>query len=165
MSKTPVTQQRSHRDGATETASQQFVTAIVGGQLCGIAVLKVQDVIRVQRITRIPLAPSEIAGSLNLRGRIVTAIDMRVRLGLPKSTGRSRDMSIVVEHHGELYSLMVDSVGEVLNLSPAAFERTPATIDPLWRSVSEGVYRLEKGLLVVLDVEALLKIGGAKEAA
>jgi purine-binding chemotaxis protein CheW len=74
-------------------------------------------------------------------------------------------MSIVVEHHGELYSLMVDSVGEVLNLSPAAFERTPATIDPLWRSVSEGVYRLEKGLLVVLDVEALLKIGGAKEAA
>lgn len=164
MSKAPVTE-RSHRQGTTEAASQQFVTAVVGGQLCGIAVLKVQDVIRTQRITRIPLAPAEIAGSLNLRGRIVTAIDMRVRLGLPRAAGASRDMSIVVEHHGELYSLMVDSVGEVLNLTPSAFERTPATIDALWRGVSEGVYRLDKGLLVVLDVEALLRIGGAKEAA
>jgi purine-binding chemotaxis protein CheW len=164
MSKSPATE-RSQRQGTAEKASQQFVTAVVGGQLCGIPVLKVQDVIRTQRITRIPLAPAEIAGSLNLRGRIVTAIDMRVRLGLPRATGAKRDMSIVVEHHGELYSLMVDSVGEVLNLSPSAFERTPATIDTLWRGVSEGVYRLDKGLLVVLDVEALLKIGGAKEAA
>ena len=164
MRKSPVTE-RPHRHGGTDEAGQQLVTVVVVGQLCGIPVPRVRDVIRAQRITRIPLAPAEIVGSLNLRGRIVTAIDMRVRLGLPRSSGAKHDLSIVVEHHGELYCLMVDSVGEVLSLSPSAFERTPATIDALWRGVSEGVYRLDQGLLVVLDVEALLQIGGARAAA
>ena len=93
---------------------REFVTATIGDQLCGIPVLKVQDVLGPQRITPIPLAPDEVAGSLNLRGRIVTAIDLRARLGLLNRSNGDDEMSIVVEHHGELYSLMVDAVGEVL---------------------------------------------------
>ena len=142
---------------------REFVTATIGGQLCGIPVLKVQDVLGPQRITPIPLAPPEVAGSLNLRGRIVTSIDLRIRMGLSEREGEP--MSIVVEHRGELYSLMVDTVGDVLKMAPEAFERNPATLDVLWRSFSEGVYRLHQGLLVVLDVEVLLNFGGDREAA
>jgi len=144
--------------------SREFVTIYVGNQLCGIPVLKVRDVLGPQKITRVPLAPPEVAGLLNLRGRIVTAIDLRRRLGLEARPAEDKGMSVVVEQHGELYSLMVDSVGEVLNLPAAAFERNPATLDPLWRRFSEGVYRLDAGLLVVLNGDSLLDYG-AKAAA
>ena len=136
--------------------NEDFVTATIANQLFGIPVLQVQDVLGPQKITRIPLAPPEVAGSLNLRGRIVTAIDVRLRLGL---TGRPKDkpgMSIVVDLRGELYSLMVDSVGEVLSLTKEDFERNPATLDPRWREVSTGIYRLNGQLMVVLDVPRLL---------
>ncbi len=144
---------------------REFVTATIGSQLCGIPVLKVQDVLGPQRITPIPLAPIEVAGSLNLRGRIVTAIDLRTRLGLTLHANDKNEMSIVVEHHGELYSLMVDAVGEVLKMSASDFERNPATLDSVWRGFSEGVYRLAEGLLVVLDVDTLLDFGKQKDAA
>ncbi|MBY0431432.1 MAG: chemotaxis protein CheW, partial [Rhodospirillales bacterium] len=94
--------------------------------------------------------------SLNLRGRIVTAIDVRLRLGLGRRTDGSKGMSVVVDMGGELYSLMVDQVGEVLSLPAAAFERNPPTVDPLWREFSAGIYRLDNKLLVVLDVPRLL---------
>jgi purine-binding chemotaxis protein CheW len=136
--------------------SREFVTIYVGSQLCGIPVLKVRDVLGPQKITRVPLAPPEVAGLLNLRGRIVTAIDLRRRLGLGPRPEEDKGMSVVVEQRGELYSLMVDSVGEVLNLPAAAFERNPATLDALWRRFSEGVYRLKEGLLVVLNGDSLL---------
>ncbi len=151
-------------DGPIESM-REFVTATIGSQLCGIPVLKVQDVLGPQRITPIPLAPVEVAGSLNLRGRIVTAIDLRTRLGLTLHADDKNEMSIVVEHHGELYSLMIDTVGEVLKMSASNFERNPATLDPVWRSFSEGVYRLTEGLLVVLDVDTLLDFGKQKDAA
>ncbi len=144
---------------------REFVTATIGSQLCGIPVLKVQDVLGPQRITPIPLAPVEVAGSLNLRGRIVTAIDLRTRLGLTLHADDKNEMSIVVEHHGELYSLMIDTVGEVLKMSASNFERNPATLDPVWRGFSEGVYRLTEGLLVVLDVDTLLDFGIQQDAA
>ncbi len=150
-------------DGAVESV-REFVTATIGSQLCGIPVLKVQDVLGPQRITPIPLSPVEVAGSLNLRGRIVTAIDLRTRLGLTLHADDKNEMSIVVEHHGELYSLMIDAVGEVLKMSASNFERNPATLDPVWRGFSEGVYRLTEGLLVVLDIETLLEIRIQKEA-
>lgn len=146
-------------------ASREFVTASIGDQKCGIAVLQVQDVLAPQRITPIPLAPPEVSGSLNLRGRIVTAIDLRIRMGLPEREESAHTMSIVVEHQNELYSLIVDDVGEVLKVSEKNFERNPATLDPLWRTYSEGVYRLEQGLLVVLDVSMLLSFNVAEEAA
>jgi purine-binding chemotaxis protein CheW len=136
--------------------TQDYVTMYIEGQLFGIQVLTVQDVLGAQKITRIPLAPREVAGSLNLRGRIVTAIDVRLRLGLGNQTGDSKGMSVVVDMGGELYSLMVDQVGEVLSLPTAKFERNPPTLDPQWREFSAGIYRLEDKLLVVLDVAKLL---------
>ena len=143
----------------------QFVTVLIGGQLFGIPVLDVHDVLGPQRITRIPLAPPEVAGSLNLRGRIVTALDVRMRLGLPPRENGESSMSTVVEHRGEFYSLMVDSVGEVLTLDPKDFLRSPATLDARWRESAIGVYRLETDLLVVLDIARILDIGHHNAAA
>ncbi len=136
--------------------SQEFVTFMIAEQLFGIPVLQIQDVLSSYHITPIPLAPPEITGSLNLRGRVVTAIDVRLRLGLPARPADSESMSIVAENEGELYSLMVDSVGEVLALSPSAFERNLPTLDAKFRAFSEGIYRLDDRLLVVLDVNRLL---------
>jgi len=141
---------------STET-TKDYVTMYIENQLFGIPVLTVQDVLGPQKITRIPLAPREVAGSLNLRGRIVTAIDVRLRLGLPPRPANERGMSVVVDQGGELYSLMVDQVGEVLSLPNAKFERNPPILDPLWRDFSQGIYRLEGKLLVVLDVATLLE--------
>lgn len=135
--------------------TEDFVTFTIADQLFGIPVLKVQDVLSSHNITRIPLAPPEIAGSLNLRGRIVTAMDVRLRLGLSPRDHKA-SMSIVAEHEGELYSLMVDSVGEVLALKSSAWERNPPTLDPKFRDYSLGIYRLDDKLLVVLDVNRLL---------
>lgn len=139
-------------------AEQQFVTLTVAGQLCGIPVLSVRDVLADQAIARIPLAPAEIAGSLNLRGRIVTAIDLRRRLRLkPAEPGAAR-MSVVTERGGELYALLVDQVAEVMSLPASAFEAVPPTLPAEWAEHSRGVYRLEGRLLVVLDVPRLLAI-------
>jgi len=151
---------------ASENA-QDYVTFTIAEQLFGIPVLQVQDVLAGGDITMIPLAPPEIAGALNLRGRIVTAVDVRMRLGLrERDTSRDGDkqMSIVVDHNGELYSLMVDEVGEVLSLDPADFGKNPPTLDPKIREFSNGIYRLKEQLLVVLDVEGLLDYDGAQAA-
>jgi purine-binding chemotaxis protein CheW len=145
--------------------ARDFVTMTIHNQLFGIPVLTVQDVLGPQKITRIPLASPEVAGALNLRGRIVTAIDVRKRLGLPHAEDGAKSMSVVVDFRGELYSLIIDSVGEVLSLPPDSFERNPATLDPAWREVSAGVYRLKSQLLVVLDVARLLNFGKRAEAA
>jgi purine-binding chemotaxis protein CheW len=145
--------------------NQEFVTVMIAGQLFGIPVLTVQDVLGPQRITRIPLAQPEVAGALNLRGRIVTAIDVRRRLNLPPRPPELKGMSVVVEHRGEPYSLMIDSVGEVMSLPNDSFERNPPTLNPRWRDVSNGIYRLDGRLLVVLDVERLLQFSGAAAAA
>ena len=142
-----------------------YVTFVIAGQLFGIPVLKVQDVLAACEVTRIPLAPPEIAGALNLRGRIVTALDVRLRLGLPATTDAAERMSIVVEQAGELYSLMVDEVGEVLSLDPAGFQRNPPTLDARFREYSNGIFRLKERLLVVLDVDGLLDYEGVTKAA
>jgi purine-binding chemotaxis protein CheW len=145
--------------------ASDYVTFVIAGQLFGIPVLKVQDVLASCEVTRIPLAPPEIAGALNLRGRIVTAIDVRLRLGLAAREGAGEDMSIVVDQGGELYSLMVDEVGEVLSLDPKGFQRNPPTLDPRFREYSNGIYRLKDRLLVVLDVDGLLDYGGGQTKA
>ena len=150
---------------ATEEATQgMFVTMTVAGQLFGIPVLKVQDVLGAQRIAHVPLAPSEVLGSLNLRGRIVTAVDVRTRLGLEPTVDKMQSMSVVVEHEGELYSLVVDKVGEVMSLAAADYERNPATLDARWQDVSSGIYRLDGTLLIVLDVARFLRMEQARAA-
>ncbi len=136
--------------------TEEFVTFTIAGQLFGIPVLHIQDVLSSYQITPIPLAPPEIKGSLNLRGRVVTAVDVRLRLGLSARPREAESMSIVAENEGELYSLMVDSVGEVLALSQSAYERNLPTLDAKFRAFSDGIYRLDKELLVVLDVNRLL---------
>ncbi len=146
------------------SGNMDFVTMTIANQLFGIPVLQVQDVLGHQRITRIPLAPPEVAGSLNLRGRIVTAIDVRLRLGLPGRQKDKPEMSIVVDLRGELYSLIVDAVGEVLSLSTDDFECNPATLDARWREVSTGIYRLNNQLMVVLDVSRLLNFANLEAA-
>ncbi len=139
-----------------ENVIKGFVTMRVCGQLFGISVLAVQDVLRAQTVARIPLAPVEIAGALNLRGRIVTVVDVRVRLGLPARTEQDPVMYLVVEHGDELFSLRVDSVGDVLNLPGRQIEKSPANMNRNWREIASGVCKLEKDLLVILDVQALL---------
>ena len=139
-------------------ADEVFVTLSVADQLCGIPVLSVRDVLGPQIITRIPLAPPEVAGSLNLRGRIVTAIDLRRRLQLaPAAPGRLQ-MSVVAEQGGELYALLVDQVSEVLTLPALQFERNPPTLPQEWARYSTGIYRLQDKLLVVLDIAKLLAL-------
>jgi purine-binding chemotaxis protein CheW len=134
----------------------------VGGQSCGVPVLAVRDVLGPQAITRIPLAPGEIEGAMNLRGRIVTAVDLRRRLGLAARPEGTQPMSIVVEHGGELYAMLADQVGEVVPLSVGDRAPNPPTLDHLWREVSRGVYRRDGQLLILLDVEQLLAVGESR---
>jgi purine-binding chemotaxis protein CheW len=152
----------------TVTAERNFneyVTAMVAGQLFGLPILHVQDVFAPERLTHVPLAPPEIAGLLNLRGRIVTLIDMRRRLGLTGAESEYAAMAIGVESHGESYGLLVDSVGEVLKLDDAGREANPVNLDPRLAQVSAGIYRLERQLLIVLDIDRVLAVGDRGMAA
>jgi purine-binding chemotaxis protein CheW len=146
-------QTASTKAGAAE---QEYLSFVIAGQFFGIPVLKVQDVLLARALARIPLAPKEVAGALNLRGRIVTAIDMRSRLNVVGPAQESKRMSIVIEHEGELYSLIVDAVGDVLRLSEETFEANPATLNPGWKELSFGVHRLDGKLMLVLDVDRVL---------
>ncbi len=146
-------------DSVTTQGDLEGVVSIrVGAQTFGVPVLKVQDVITQTAINTVPLAPAEVAGSLNLRGRIVTAIDLRARLGMPPRAAGEHFMSVIVERGGELYALLVDDVGDVLWLAPDLFEPTPMTLSAGWRALCDGLYRLEGELLLALNVESVLAI-------
>jgi purine-binding chemotaxis protein CheW len=134
------------------SAAQEFVTMRLNDQLFGISVMAVQDVMRKQPIAPIPLAPEVIAGSINVRGRIVTAINMRSRLGLGVYPDPDKVMKVVVEYQGELYAFIVDKVGDVLSLPMKSFEKVPANLDSAWRGLAAGVFKLDKELLIILDV-------------
>ena len=152
----------------SETADhnlREYVTALIGGQLFGLPILRVQDVFAPERLTKVPLAPAEIAGVLNLRGRIVTLIDMRRRLGLGQREDDGQAMAVGVELRGESYGLLIDSVGEVLKLDDMACEPNPSNLDPHLASVSTGIYRLDGQLLMVLDVDRVLDIAVKAAAA
>ena len=159
----------SRRTAVPPAADTAILTLTVAGQLCGVPVMGVRDILGAQTITPIPLAPPEVAGGLNLRGRIVTAVDLRRRLGLPPRDAASPPpMSVVVEGGGELYALLADSVGDVLALPEAGLAPNPPTLDPLWREVCAGVHQDVPGgggeagtarLLIMLDVERVLDIG------
>ena len=137
---------------------KEYVTATVGNQLFGLPILRVQDVFAPERITRVPLASQEIAGVLNLRGRIVTLIDLRCRLGLGAREAGAESMAIGIESHGESYGLLIDSVGEVLKLDEAGREANPVNLDAKLAGVSAGIYRLQGQLLVIVDVDRILDI-------
>jgi purine-binding chemotaxis protein CheW len=137
-------------------SKRDFLTIKIDNQIFGIPILQVQDVLGEIKVTKIPLAPPQVSGALNLRGRIVTAIDVRKCLGLPSLEDGNKKMSVVVMHDDELYSLIIDAVGDVMSLNDSEFEQNPATLDLTWKSVSLGVYRLDGNILVVLDIPKLL---------
>lgn len=153
-----VSHQSLHSQGQIQDESG-FVTFRCDGQFFGIPVHLVQDVIPRQRLTHIPLAPQEIVGAVNLRGRIVTVIDLRERLKIKKVT-EENGMNIVVEHLGELFSLWVDSVGDVLSVAAVDIEKSPPNLVSHWQPFVRGVYQLKDELLLILDVAAILKING-----
>ncbi len=147
---------------ANLTGERAYVILTLADQLCGVPVLAVRDVLADQRIARIPLAPPEVAGNLNLRGRIVTAIDLRKRLHLPPREAGQAAMSLVTEQGNELYALQVDQVSEVVTLPAADLEPNPPTLPAIWAEHAEGIYRMENRLMVVLDVGRLLAITPAQ---
>ena len=142
----------------TQQDFTEYVTAMIGGQLFGLPIVRVQDVFIPERLTRVPLAPPEIAGVLNLRGRIVTLIDLRRRFGLGERESGQVAMAIGVESRAESYGLLIDSVGEVLKLDDAAREPNPINLDARLARVSSGIYRLDGQLLIVADVDRVLDI-------
>lgn len=146
---------------AASESSKDFVTFFVEKQLFGVPVLRVQDILEPARIARIPLAPAEVRGSINLRGRIVTVMDVRTRLGLGQPEGKVGNMGVTVDYRGELYTLLVDKVGDVVSMSNDSYESNPATLDPVWREFADGVYRLKGHIMVVLDIDRLLDIDTA----
>ncbi|WP_186388411.1 MULTISPECIES: chemotaxis protein CheW [unclassified Stappia] len=133
----------------------QYVTVIIGGQLFGLPISQVHDVFVPESVTRVPLAAPEVAGVLNLRGRIVTAIDMRKRLHLPDRGENAQVMAVGIEHKGESYGLVIDQVGEVLRLSNDSMEPNPSNLDKRWAEISGGVHRLDGKLMIILDVGRL----------
>jgi purine-binding chemotaxis protein CheW len=149
----------------SEGAITEYVTTTIGGQLFGLPISRVQDVFMPERLTRVPLASNDVAGVLNLRGRIVTAIDMRARLGLPKEDTGRPPMAVGVELRGESYGLLIDSIGEVMKLADEGREVNPVNLDPRMAKMSAGVHRLDGQLMVVLDVDRVLEIAPDKLAA
>ena len=143
-------------DQSAAQSTQEYITVMIADQLFGLPILEVQDVFMPEAVTEVPLASHDIAGVLNLRGRIVTAIDMRKRLGLPALDEDKPRMAVGIESHGESYGLIIDKVGEVHRLSGETFEATPANLDPRWLAISAGVHRLDGSLMVVIDVEKVL---------
>jgi purine-binding chemotaxis protein CheW len=150
----------------TDTAKlSDYVTFSAAGQMFGLPIECVQDVFKPTRITRVPLAGPEIAGVLNLRGRIVTAIELRIRLVLGAREEGAGPMAIGIESRGESFCLLVDAVGEVLKLAESERETNPINLDRNLGRVSAGVYRLDDELLVILDIDRVLDLGGAAAAA
>lgn len=143
---------------ATTAATAAFVTATVAGQLFGIPIERAQDVFTVASLTPVPLAPADVLGLTNLRGRVVTALDIRPRLGLPARQAAEGDMAVGIQADGEPFGIVVDRIGEIVTVDPRDVEPNPVHLHPAWAALSRGVYGLDDGLLLVLDVDALLEI-------
>lgn len=136
---------------SSPAASRQLATFMVDGLLFGIDVLKVQEVMRYQPMTSVPLAPTVVQGLINLRGQIVTAVDLRRRLGLASRPAGARPMNVVVRTPDGTASLQVDEIGDVLELDAALYEPAPDTLRGKVRELISGVYKTPKRLLHVLD--------------
>ena len=137
---------------------QQFSTFVVDQLLFGVGVEKVQEVIRYQQMTRVPLAPSVVKGLINLRGQIVTAVDLRRRLGLRERAATDLPMNVVIRHEDGAVSLLVDEIGDVLEVEQDSFELPPGTLAGEARELIRGVYKLKDALLIALDTDKMLNL-------
>lgn len=143
------------------TKSNQYCTFHLDGLSFGVEVEMVQEVIRYQDMTSVPLAPSTIRGLINLRGQIVTAIDMRRRLEMSDRDGSELPMNVVVRTEEGAVSLLVDEIGDVLELEDDNFEAPPATLSGFARNLIRSVYKLDGGLLLILDTKQAISVGEA----
>ena len=143
----------------TQKKKKSFVTMYVGGQLFGLPISQVRDILVPGKIFSVPLAMKEVSGSVNLRGRIVTVINVSTRLSLKNKTKKRNGklLCVTVLHKNELYGLLVDRIGDVMELSMSQYEASPSTLDSHWREFCDGVYRLDKEILVVLNVERFME--------
>lgn len=144
------------------TASHQYCTFTLEGQCFGLDVLKVQEIVRYQRPTIVPLAHPMVHGLINLRGQIVTAIDLRERLNLPRRPENQEPVNVVVETDDGAVSLLVDAIGDVLEVTDEQFERPPETLQGEARDLIQGAYKLPDRLLVILDPELIVALPGPK---
>lgn len=143
----------------TDERDTDLVTMFVDGVQFGVPVLTVRDVLDSPQTYPVPLAPQAIKGSINLRGRIVTAIDVRARLGLQPRPSTARSKCVIVElGSGEPYALLVDEVGDVVSVQGKDYEPNPVTLDRTWSELCLGLYRQSGALLLLLDAAALLNI-------
>lgn len=135
-----------------------YCTFQLDGLFFGVEVLAVQEVIRYQRMTNVPLAPDVVSGLINLRGQVVTAVDLRRRLGMPARPEGDLPMNVVVRTDDGPVSLLVDEIGDVLEVDDASFEAPPETLEGTARELVTGVYKLDGRLLLVLDVDKALRL-------
>ncbi len=154
-------QKRDESSGSLE----EYVTVIIADQLFGLPINRVSDVFMLTDMTVVPLSIPEIAGVLNLRGRIVTAIDMRQRLGLPPRAQDEIAMAVGIEMNRENFGLVIDRIGDVLHLPVNDFDANPINLDPRWKSVAQSIFMLDSELLVILDVDRVLDLGDREVAA
>lgn len=134
---------------------KQFVTMTIGHQIFGISVEYIVDILFQQKINPIPLSRQEIIGSLNLRGRIVTALDIRTLLGISDKSSE-KNMCVVVDYSSELFSLMVDKVGDVVHIPADKLAKNPDNLNKLWQEISLGIFPMENELLVILDIAKVI---------
>jgi purine-binding chemotaxis protein CheW len=149
----------SEKTGMNEkTNGGLFSTFFVGDLFFGVDVLRVQEVLQFQQMTRVPQAPDVVEGLINLRGQIVTAIDMRRRLGLPCRTEDQTPMNMVVRSEDGAVSLLVDEIGDVLEVDASTWERPPENLDRGAREIIRGVYKMKDRLLLALDTERTVEV-------
>ena len=151
-------------DANLTQASNRFATFFVADLFFGVDVLRVQEVLRYQQMTRVPDAPQVIEGLINLRGQIVTAIDMRRRLGLPLRGENVTPMNMVIRTEDGAVSLLADEIGDVLDVDTSTFERPPENLDAAAREMFRGVYKLKDRLLLVLDAERTVDLSAGRTA-
>jgi purine-binding chemotaxis protein CheW len=144
-------------------STKQFSTFLVDRLLFGVEVEKVQEVIRYQEMTRVPLAPPVVKGLINLRGQIVTAVDLRRRLDLHERAATDLPMNVVIRQDDGAVSLLVDEIGDVLEVEEENFEPPPATLDSKARRLIRGVYKLNDRLMHVLNTNEAVSVAGERQ--
>lgn len=155
----------SESEYQADALTNGLVTVAVAGQFFGVPLPRVKHVFVPDRVSPVPLAPAEVMGLLNLRGRIVTALDLRTRLGLPLRVPGDPMVALGVEKGGEMFGLIGDKAGEAMWTAESGIEPAPANLDARWARLCAGLCRLDGGLLTVLDVDRVLDLNHCGVAA
>jgi purine-binding chemotaxis protein CheW len=155
----------NRRHAVAGLGANPCVTVAVGGQRLAIPIARVEDIFAVQSVTIVPLAPSHIAGLINLRGKVVTAILLSERLGLPPADPGKKLMAISISFEGETVGLLAPNVGDVLEFPPERREPVPAHLRSRWASYAAGVHQLGGELVIELNVDAIISAASLEDAA